>query len=86
MNTSAGPMRGRGCLPDAGRRAADSTPCPSAVRRPDAQLAVVREANRLRALLERTADAIDLALDSDWRVAVDILLDLSDEIHAEFLP
>lgn len=51
-----------------------------------AQLAVVREANRLRALLERTADAIDLALDSDWRVAIDILLDVSDEIHAELVP
>ena len=51
-----------------------------------AQPAVVGEANRLRALLERTGDAIDLALDSDWRVAIDILLDLSDEIRAEFLP
>jgi len=54
--------------------------------RPADQPAVVREANRLRALLERTADAIDLALDSDWRVAIDIMLDLSDEIHAELVP
>jgi hypothetical protein len=50
------------------------------------QLAVEREASRIRALLERTADAIDLALDSDWRVAIDILLDLSDDLRAELVP
>ena len=45
-----------------------------------------REAIRLRAILVRVADAIDIALDSDWRVAIDIMLDLSDEIHAELVP
>ena len=44
------------------------------------------EVTRLRAFLVRIADAVDLALDSDWRVAIDILIDLSDEIRAEFLP
>jgi hypothetical protein len=51
-----------------------------------AQLAVLRKAARYRSLLERVADAIDLALDSDWRVAIDIMLDISDEIHAELVP
>jgi hypothetical protein len=51
-------------------------------RRPD----VDAEVRRIRALLEHAADAIDIALDSDWRVAIDVLLDLSDEIRAEFLP
>jgi hypothetical protein len=48
-----------------------------------AELAVDRGAKRLRALLERTGEAVDLALDSDWRVCIDILLDVSDEIRAE---
>lgn len=51
-----------------------------------ASLAAERETTRLRALLVRIADAIDIALDADWRVAIDILLDLSDEIHAELVP
>jgi hypothetical protein len=37
-----------------------------------------------RALLERIADAVELAIDADdWRVCVDILLDLADLLRRE---
>ena len=41
------------------------------------------EVNRLRALLEYVAEAVDVAADADWREATDLLLDLSDRIRAE---
>lgn len=39
---------------------------------------------RLSALLERAADAIELAIDAPtWRECIDILMDLADDLRAE---
>ena len=45
-----------------------------------------QEAERLAALVAHARDVVDLALDADWREAIDLLCDLSDELHAEAAP
>ena len=40
-------------------------------------------AQRDRALLEHVVEVVDVAVDADWREAVDIMVDLSDLLRAE---
>lgn len=47
---------------------------------------VAAEIARLRALLLHAAEAVDLALDCDPRVAGDLLAELADELYAELVP
>jgi len=43
-------------------------------------------AQRDRALLERVAEVVDMAVDGSWREAVGLLADLSDTLRAELRP
>ena len=43
-------------------------------------------AQRDRAILEHVVEVVDMAVDGSWREATDLLVDLSDALHAEFRP